>query len=171
MHTSAPVPAKIFISGHDIDRSEVYSDTITGRFIRMLSPGTWNLTFSANGYIDTTINNVSVAAGQRTDLLVEMKSIISTIDTTIPVAPLLYPNPSVNTIYAKLPQKLTGNINIKIISSSGMKVADYFRNNTFGNPMQIDISRLPGGSYTIIFTNNTSGVSYKSRFVALGQNF
>jgi hypothetical protein len=171
LHTSAPVPAKVFISGHDIDRSEVYSDTLTGRFIRMLYPGNWNLTFSANGYKDTTVNNVVVVAGQRTDLLVEMKSIISKTDTTIPTVPLLYPNPSVNSIFAKLPQKLSGKINIKLISSSGVKVADFSTDYTFGNPLQIDISRLPGGSYTIIFTNSTSGVSYKSRFVSLGQNF
>lgn len=170
-HTSASVPAKIFISGHDIDRSEAYSDTITGRFIRMLSPGTWNLTFSANGYRDTTVNNVLVVAGQRTDLLVEMKSIISTIDTTIPDVPLLYPNPATNSISARLPDKLIGKVNIKIITSAGAKVADYNQEYFPGYPMQIDIRGFQGGSYTIIFTNYTSGVSYKSRFVALGQKF
>ena len=56
--TSAPVPAKIFITGHDKDSSHVYSDTLTGSFVRLLAPGSWNLTFSAKGYHDTTISNV-----------------------------------------------------------------------------------------------------------------
>jgi hypothetical protein len=170
IHTSAPVPAKIFITGHDIDRSEVYSDTLTGRFIRMLSPGTWNLTFSANGYRDTTVNNITVTAGQRTDLLVEMKSIISSIDTTIPQIPLLYPNPASYSISARLPETLNGKVNIKIITSSGATVADYDKNYDSGYPMQIDISRLQGGSYTLIFTRSPGGASYKSRIVVLGNN-
>ena len=54
----APVAAKIFITGHDKDSSHVYSDTITGRFVRLLAPGSWNLTFSAKGYNDLTINDI-----------------------------------------------------------------------------------------------------------------
>ena len=63
--THAPVPAKVFIEAYDKDSSQVYSDTLTGSFVRMLVPGSWNLTFSATGYRDTTINNITVTYGQR----------------------------------------------------------------------------------------------------------
>ncbi len=171
VHTGGPVPAKVFIAGHDIDSSQVYSDTLTGRFIRLIAPGTWNLTFSANGYRDTTIYNVLVVAGQRTDLLLEMKSITTAIiDTTNPKAPLLYPDPASSYIMAKLPDKLSGLINIKIYSQSGAKVADFMRNYIFGYPLQIDIGKLSGGGYLIIFTNRLSGVSYRGRFIKISKS-
>jgi hypothetical protein len=171
-HTSGAVPAKIFISGHDIDRSEAYSDTLTGRFIRLLAPGTWNLTFSATGYRDTTINNISVVAGQRTDLIVEMKSLTtSSIDTTDPKVPLLYPNPASNYMMARLPEKLSGRINIKIINQSGAGMNDYDKDFAFGYPLKIDVRNLSGGVYIIIFKNINSGLTYRSRFVVLRKSF
>jgi hypothetical protein len=168
-HTSGPVPARIFISGHDVDSSQVYSDTLSGRFIRMLAPGTWNLTFSAKGYHDTTINNVMVIDRQRTDLVVEMKSFASSIESVDQEIPLLYPNPASSFVTAKLPEKLSGKVNIKIINQSGMKVADYYKDFLSGYPMEIDLRGLSGGGYTIIFTNTVSGESFRSRLVVIGR--
>lgn len=170
IHSTVPVPAKIFIPGHDIDKSQVYSDTLSGRFIRLLAPGLWNLTFSANGYMDTTIN-ILVVAGQRTDLIVEMVSIASSIDTTDREVPLLYPNPASSYLMAKLPATLNGEVNIKIISQSGVKAADYNLDFLFGYPLEIDVGGLPGGGYTVIFTNTLSGISYRSRFIVTGRLF
>jgi hypothetical protein len=170
-HTSVPVPAKVFISGHDVDSSQVYSDTLSGSFIRMLAPGAWNLTFSAKGYHDTTINNVQVVARQRTDLAVEMRSITSSIDSVDPEIPLLFPNPASSFIMAKLPEKLSGKVNIKIISQSGMKVADYFKDFLSGYPLEIDLRGLAGGEYTIIFKNTASGILYRGRIVVIGRSF
>ena len=170
-HTSVPVPAKVFISGHDVDSSQVYSDTLSGSFTRMLAPGAWNLTFSAKGYHDTTINNVQVVARQRTDLAVEMRSITSSIDSVDSEIPLLFPNPASSFIMAKLPEKLSGKVNIKIISQSGMKVADYFKDFLSGYPLEIDLRGLAGGEYTIIFKNTASGILYRGRIVVIGRSF
>jgi len=115
-YTLGPVPAKLFIPGFDKDSSHVYSDTLSGRFIRLLAPGTWNLAFSANGYRDTVINNVIVTPGQRNDLIVDMKSVASNIETTNPELPLLYPNPASSLIRSKLPDRINGPINIRIFN-------------------------------------------------------
>ena len=80
VNTQAPLPAKVFIKGHDKDSSHVYSDTLTGRFVRFLPPGSWNLTFSANGYISQTINNIVVTEGQKTELTVDLVPVVSAID-------------------------------------------------------------------------------------------
>jgi hypothetical protein len=166
-NTLEPVAARVFISGHDKDSSHVYSDTLTGKFTRFLAPGAWSLSFSAKGYRDTTIDNVFVLQGQKTDLIVEMES------NTIPVVtvPLLYPNPATSKLTAILPEKLNGIVNIKIISQSGVKVADYNEDFLFGFPLEIDVRGLAGGGYTIIFTNTHSGVTYRSRFIATGRYF
>jgi hypothetical protein len=169
-NTEGPLHTRVFISGHDIDSSQVYSDSLTGRFIRLIAPGTWNLTFSAPGYRDTTIFNVTVAAGQRTDLTVLMKSIATgVIDTTNPKAPLLYPDPASSYLMARLPDKLNGLINIKIFSQAGIKVADYNMNFIFGYPLKMDIDNLSAGGYIIIFTNISSGVTSRGRFIKIAK--
>jgi hypothetical protein len=170
VHSNSPIAAKVFISGHDIDSSQVYSDTLFGRFVRLIAPGTWNLTFSARGYRDTTLFNIAVVAGQRTDLTVLMKSITTgVIDTTNPKAPLLFPDPAYSYLMASLPDNLDGLINIKIYSQTGIKVADYNRNYLLGYPLKIDIDNLSAGGYIIIFTNISSGVTSRGRFIKIAK--
>jgi hypothetical protein len=168
-HTSGPVPAKIFITGHDKDSSHVYSDTLTGRFIRFLYPGNWNLTFSANGYRDTIVNNITVTAGQKTDLMVEMKSISTTVDTTNPVSPVLYPSPATTYINSKLPGVFLGPVNIKIFNWSGIKVADYNTVALAGDPLKIDVRQFSGGIYVVVFTNKLTLKTCSGRFIVTGR--
>ena len=46
--------AKVFISGHDADSSHVYSSQSTGFYARPIEPGTWQVTYSASGYVSQT---------------------------------------------------------------------------------------------------------------------
>lgn len=64
----APVRAKIFINGHDNTNSEVFSDTLSGVYARLIYPGSYNLTVSAPGYQSLNIDNVTVSAGVKTPL-------------------------------------------------------------------------------------------------------
>ncbi len=67
-----PVKAKIEIPSHDFNSSEIYSDSLTGGYYRMIFPGTYNVTFSADGFYSQTINNVSVQNLQTTTVNVEL---------------------------------------------------------------------------------------------------
>ena len=168
INTQAPVPAKVFISGHDKDSSEVYSDTLTGSFVRFLPTGSWNLTFSAGGYRDTTINNVNVVSGQRTDLKVDMSLLTSKIENITSQSPvILYPNPAKNIISALLPDIISGKINIRIISQTGILVSDYNSDNVSGIPLNIDINSLAAGTYTAIFSGFGQRRYYLGRFVVI----
>jgi hypothetical protein len=120
--TSDPVPARIFIAGHDKDSSHIYSDTLHGSFVRMLSPGVWNLSFSARGYRDTVVQNVTVYQNQRTDLTVTM-----TPDRNSPLSSslLLYPNPASSVIKALPGHDMAGSVRINIINSAGRLMADF----------------------------------------------
>jgi hypothetical protein len=69
------VRAMVTISGHDIDSSEIYSALPVGNYHRPIYTGTYNLTFSANGYQSKTINNVSVSNGSTTVQNVVLNSI------------------------------------------------------------------------------------------------
>jgi hypothetical protein len=57
-----PVKAKITVVGHDVDNSEVWSDSTTGFYLRMLAPGTYSFKFQASGHYDTTISNISLGS-------------------------------------------------------------------------------------------------------------
>ena len=163
--TYTPLSAKVFISGHDKDSSHVYSDTLYGSFVRMLAPGSYNLMFSAEGYLDKIVSNVAIVAGQRTDLIVDLQADINNIEIPVSGAPTIYPNPAGNTLHSILPEGVTGDINVKIFDYSGKIVREY---NTFcqlGVPVIADVSRLKGGSYVIIFTSRETGNKSKGRFI------
>jgi hypothetical protein len=163
-NTLAPVPAKVFITGHDKDSSQVYSDTLTGNFVRMLSPGSWNLTFSAVGYNDQTISNITVVSGQKTELPpVNMVPKVNQVENPITEQPILYPNPARTEIKAILPAGISGNIVVNIINQSGMLIVTYNANVIQGIPLPIDISFLTDGIYSLVFRN--SKTAYHSRFI------
>jgi hypothetical protein len=165
--SSAPVPAKIFISGHDNDSSHIYSDTLTGSFIRLLAPGSWNLTFSAIGYNDTTISNIIVAPEQKTEITVNMVPVVNSIDRTNPVTPILYPNPATTEIKALLPDRIIGSVNVAIINNSGKLLSEYNTEVFQDVPLLIDVKRLSGGIYSVVFTNTVSKISYRGRFIII----
>jgi len=54
-NTGKPLKTKIEIPGHDSLNSFVWSDSISGRFNRLLAAGFYDINFTANGYKDTLI--------------------------------------------------------------------------------------------------------------------
>jgi hypothetical protein len=165
--SNEPVPTRIFIDGYDIDSSHVYSDTLTGFFTRFLSPGSYNLTFTAEGYRDTTINNITVILREATDLTVKIFPYLNPVDTTNPPNPLFYPNPGRIIIKAVLPEDLRGAVNIKMFNLTGKKVSDYDTEASDRIPVKLDVSRLPAGIYFVVFTNTESKLSCSGRIVIL----
>ncbi|GAB1468966.1 hypothetical protein MASR2M64_17350 [Candidatus Cloacimonadota bacterium] len=63
-----PLQATITVVGHDNSYSIVETDPTHGDFYRYLSPGTYNLTFTASGYPTKTVNGVVVNANTKTPL-------------------------------------------------------------------------------------------------------
>ncbi len=53
--TGLPLKAKVYISGFDHDSSEVYSHLPVGNYHRPIIAGTYNVTYSAPGYISKTV--------------------------------------------------------------------------------------------------------------------
>lgn len=65
-----PLKAKVTVLDHDseTEKSWVTTDSLAGDYARYLKAGTYDLTFSADGFVDKTINNVVVVDGQATTL-------------------------------------------------------------------------------------------------------
>jgi hypothetical protein len=165
--TGKPVYAKIFIAGHDKDNSHVYSDTLSGNFTRLLAPGTYDLTFVADGYRDTIVKNIPVIAGEETKLSVKINPALNPADTINPARPLFYPNPANTFIKAVLPENIRESVNIKIYNMAGIKVSDCETEASDSYPVQLDVSRLPAGSYFTVFTGITTNLSYAGSFVII----
>jgi hypothetical protein len=168
--TSEPVAAKIYIKFHDIDSSHIFSDTVSGTFTRLLYPRTWDISFSARGYRDTTVTTV-VTAGQRTDLVVEMKPVSTRIDSIESLLPLLYPNPADQSVTCILPELFSGNITVMIFGQSGIKFADYKTVVYPLEPFNLDLSGLPPGVFSVRFINNLTGESSVARLVLSRKRF
>lgn len=163
--TTAPVAAKVFIEGHDKDNSHVYSDSLSGSFVRFLEPGTWDLAFSAEGYISDTLRNIAVFQGQKTVLEIDLIPEVNSIDTANPDFPLLYPNPAATEIYALLPGSVIGDVNITIFDQSGRVVYENTTEITKGVPVRISLQHFSRGAYSVIFKNNRVHSSFHSRFI------
>ena len=165
--TDEPLAARVFIAGHDKDSSHVFSDNAYGAFVRLLSPGTWDLTFTAWGCLPVTVKDVIVAEGQKTEITVEMEPILNPVDTVPTPTPLLYPNPSDQAVRVVLPGRQTGTIKVQVYNYLGYKLADYDAITSYGSPLIIDVSGFPGGTYTLVLTNTETKYTDKSRFVVV----
>ena len=148
--TGTPLKAKVFISGHDTDSSCIYSSSTHGNYHRMLYPGTYNLEFSAPGYIPKTIH--SIQPGKYRDTLVNVQ--LRRSDTGIN---------SLEIPFEIKPTLATNRININIFLSFEnfvkTQVFDIFGreiiNTTFeANAFDIDVSQLGKGLYILQLTND-----------------
>ena len=82
--SNQPIRAKIFISGHDHDSSEVYSALPIGDYHRPIYQGTYNVTFSSPGYQSKTINGISVTNGNATVVNIFLKpTVLPAVTSTI----------------------------------------------------------------------------------------
>lgn len=59
-NTGEPLEAKVFVEDHDKDNSHVYSHLPHGDYYRPIIKGTYDLTFTCDGYIEKTITDVVV---------------------------------------------------------------------------------------------------------------
>lgn len=165
--TGNPVPARIFITGHDKDSSHVYSDSLSGSFYRMLAPGTYDLNISAKGYTGKQIWGVIVMEGQTVSLNVELDPFINPVDTTDTPGLIIYPDPVENSFTLVLPARQFGRINIVIFNSMGVKMADFPEEASEDHPLNINVSDLPGGIYILQVRNKTSKATDRARFVVV----
>ncbi|MBU0640745.1 MAG: ankyrin repeat domain-containing protein [Planctomycetes bacterium] len=90
--TGEPVFATVTVTGRD---HEVYSDPDVGDYHRLLLPGTYELSFEADGYETLSVSNVTVNGGDATRLDVQMARTVVT-----------YPNGG-ETLYVDVPTTVT----------------------------------------------------------------
>lgn len=161
--TGDPVPAKIYIDGHDEDNSFVYADPATGYYQRLLYPGTYSITYSADGYQPTTVEDVTVAGYSTTTVDValsagELEAKFTTPDT------LVNPGSAIN-----FTDQSTGNPTSWNWTFQGgapaTSTVQHPQGIVYGNP----------GSYDVILTvkNNNGDISTvtKNGYITVNQSY
>jgi hypothetical protein len=145
-----PVGAKIFITGHDIDSSHVYSDTLTGCFCRLLAPGTYNFTVTAKGYIpytfEATVSSYDYYEFREITLRPEEVIIYpDPPDSSL----LIYPDPSSGHFNILTPETVAGDIIVTLTGISGSVIRSFRTTSLPGIPVSCDFRNLPAGIYII----------------------
>ena len=158
--TGLPVQAKVTINGHDMDSSEVYSDSLFGKYYRLIYGGTYNLTFSAPGYYTETVSNVYVKNDSTTIRNVLLNPIVQgvSIGNNIPSEYNLYQNyPNPFNPITKVKFDIPSNVKSE---KSNVKIIIY---EILGKEAAVLVNRqLQPGSYEVEWnaSNFTSGVYF-----------
>jgi len=149
--TGLPLDAKIMISGHDIDNSQVYSTLPTGWYYRPIIAGTYTLVFSRTGYITKTITGVSSVNHAVTRLNVKLVPTNIGVTEDIVMDKLtIYPNPSAGKINVLLPDNTGCELLISVSNVLGNLV--FTKNIAAGNKdgkIALNLEGLQKGIYII----------------------
>ncbi|MFZ1517499.1 MAG: M14 family zinc carboxypeptidase [Ignavibacteriaceae bacterium] len=119
-----PVKAKITVVSHDVDNSEVFSDS-TGFYLRMLAPGTYSFKFEAPDHYTQTISNVVVGSyNSLTTLNVQLVSSIIPVELISFTASVNENNVTLNWMTATEINNMGFNLERKQIQSSQSMVSN-----------------------------------------------
>jgi len=159
-----PLYARIFIESHDKDSSHVYTDSLSGNFARLIEPGSYNITISAEGYYDSVLNNILIEDRIQTFRQVRMTEIPVAIDQINYRELKIWPVPTVNELFINMPAGLPGGSTFRIIDYYGREIV--FREDIQGiDIMNIDVSYLKPGMYFCLTENKIEGIIHLARFI------
>lgn len=116
--------AKVFIPGHDDENSWILSDSLSGKFYRLIKEGTYDLVFSADGFHNDTVHDVQVQDYQATWLEVMLEPVSGPNNRKVsPVHPgmliKLYPNPAGEAIHVESDGSCTYSFRYTVYSLDG----------------------------------------------------
>ncbi len=163
-----PVKAKITVEEHDIDNSEVWTDSVTGFYLRMLEPGNYSFKFQSTGYNDTTINNIVLDSYfSVTELNVQMTPTdpvsVETNDTETPYEFELaqnYPNPFNPTTVIGYQLPVNGQVTLKVYDILGREVATLVNEYKPAGIYEVEFSAKAGSTSGGNASSLTSGIYF-----------
>ncbi len=120
--TGNPLKASIRVQGHDTLHSDIYSDSLTGYFVRLIGPGTWNLEISASGYEFTVVEDVQVNPGQATRFDVTLTTLASGVNRRDGLE--ISPNPFIYQAELSIPVSVPGLHRILLYDIRGRMVME-----------------------------------------------
>jgi hypothetical protein len=171
--TGMPLRASIEVLNHDrtAANSSVWSDSLTGRFTRLIAAGSWDLVFSVAGYPNDTIRDVQVQNRSTSWLLVKMgDGKTQGINSEIPVGSeiRLWPVPAMEKIHVSFTISGDSRCLLRITDINGKEqlIQDY-RGIQGINYLELQTAGLPDGNY--ILEINASGSKYPATLFTISR--
>jgi len=120
--TGEPVAAQVFIFGHDVDNSQVYSTLPAGFYSRHIADGNYSVSFSAPGYFSKSVKNVNVTKWNNVPINVQLRPLTYGINESVIRTTLIYPNPNMGSCTMILPELLNAPATYAVINNLGKTV-------------------------------------------------
>lgn len=154
--TGMPVKSMIEIEEHDERNSHVWSDSITGRYYRLIKEGVYDLLVSAGGYNDTLITNVRVFDNKATELNIRLFPYIPPDDEIIDSI-AIGPNPFFDQLSIHIWSLEQDEISISLFDPGGRKIIPESRISLVQgeNNIILDCTNLASGIYILKITRST----------------
>jgi hypothetical protein len=131
----------------------------------LLSPGTYDLLFTASGYNSKLIEGVVVGEREQTWLNVIMKSSGQSVEEIDQERVKIWPVPAEREIIIQMPEGFLGKSQISIFSNNGTLLLIAEKDIYSNEPLEIDVSQLPGGFYICRVISINSSRSITGRFI------
>jgi len=163
--TGVPAPAEIYVMHHDSNNSWVRSDSVYGSFYRYLKEGVYDLLVSAEGFVSDTLRGVEVFDHQRTDLLVELDSLVTgDRNMALQQSFACFPNPAREVVYVSGSQPFAAEARLEVIATSGARVhSELLPEGALRH--RINVSGMEQGVYVLRIASG--GETFNLRFVKL----
>ncbi len=165
--TGMPVRSMIWIEDHDDRNSHVWSDSITGRYYRLISEGIYDLLISAYGYNDTLLTDIHVSDLESIELDIILFPFVPD-DIIIKDSIAIGPNPFFDRLTIDIWSELPDEISIGLFDPAGRKIITESSISLIGgyNHIILDGSGLSPGFYILKITRS-SGIR-KIRVLKIG---
>lgn len=135
--SGVPVKAELYIPGHDMDNSSVFSDSITGHYYRYLDNGNYQLFVYAPGYEDLAFEvSIEDKSSTRKDIEICPEGISSTSEIFLPDLRYRVEGRSVH--FENLPGH--DNLIIRVYNPSGKLIYS----NKISNTIDLGLVNIPG---------------------------
>jgi len=156
--TSMALRAEIEILGHDSLNSFVFSDSISGKFYRLIKGGNYDLKITANGYRDTMILSVPVTDFNTTVLDISLTPARSGINVPS-ISTIKVLNPFTGDLTISFNSEMQEEMTVDLYDTGGRKVVHAYPVKSIAgeNTIVIDCQSLVPGIYILkIFSPSIS---------------
>lgn len=148
--TGEPLEAQVYIQNHDMNFSEVYSYLPEGKYYRPIKSGTYNVTYSAEGYVSKTIQVTTTdGMAQQIDVQLVPEGYVpdpgEAVELFVSQQLLVYPDPVGNTMNIRVNEQWQ-NAEAMVFDATGRQVMSF---NLTGENTTVDVSKLTKGTYFV----------------------
>jgi hypothetical protein len=152
--TGEPLEAQVYIQNHDMNFSEVYSYLPEGKYYRPIKSGTYNVTYSAEGYVSKTIQVTTTdGMAQQIDVQLVPEGYVpdpgEAVELFVSQQLLIYPDPVGNTMNVRVNEQWQ-NAEAMVFDATGRQVMSF---NLTGENTTVDVSKLTKGTYFMCVHN------------------